>query len=157
MNILDAARRSVRHYPGGVDAVASRLGKSPSTLEKELRAAPGYKLGAIDAAEIAAMCREVGAEHYEAYPTAVADTVGAELHFLPRLGDEQSLTHLRAAEVMRECADVVSCAAMADADQVVTDNELREFEQQLGELVRAGQQLRRHMHARNAAAKARKP
>lgn len=157
MNILDSVRRSARHYPGGLEAVAGRLGKSTSTLEKELRAAPGYKLGAIDAAEIAAMCREVGAEYFEAYPTAVADMVGGELHFLPRPGDECSVTHARAAELMRECADVVSSAVMADADQVVTDVELREFENQLSELVRAGQQLRRHMKARNAAARARKP
>ena len=53
MDLLDSLRRAVRHYPGGTDAVAARLGKSPSTLEKELRGAPQYKMGAVDAAEIA--------------------------------------------------------------------------------------------------------
>ena len=28
MDVLDSVRRAVRHYPGGLDAVALRLGKA---------------------------------------------------------------------------------------------------------------------------------
>lgn len=152
MNLLDSLRRAVRRYPGGVDAVALRLGKSPSTLEKELRGAPQYKMGAEDAAEIAAMCMEVGSEHAADYPTRVAEAVGGTLMLLPTgAGFADGVTAQGVAALMRECADVVSAAAAADADGQVSRNELANIERQWAELVAAGQQLMQHMQARHQA------
>ena len=152
MNILDSARRSVRHYPGGLEAVALRLGKSASTLEKELRGAPGFKLGAEDAAEIAAMCCDVGSPLAADYPTAVAERVDASLIFLPaRTTDAKTVQEV--AQLMRECADVVSATTMAAADGVITLNELKAVRQQWSELVAVGQDLMRHLEAQHEAGK----
>lgn len=152
MNILDAVRRSVRHYPGGLEAVALRLGKSASTLEKELRGAPGFKLGAEDAAEIAAMCCDVGSEFASDFPAAVAERVRAHLLFLPeRVSDAKTVQEV--AQLMRECADVVSAATLAAADGVITRNELKGVRLQWSELVAVGQELMRHLEAQHEAGK----
>lgn len=152
MDILDSVRRAVRHYPGGVDAVAARLGKSPSTLEKELRAAPQYKLGAVDAAEIAAMCVEQGSDYGLEYPTRIAEAVGATLLVLPRGTDvPDGVTAQTVASLVREFADVVSSATLADADGEISRNELLAVERQWAELVAAGQGLMRHLGAKHQA------
>lgn len=152
MDILDSVRRAVRHYPGGVDAVAARLGKSPSTLEKELRAAPQYKLGAVDAAEIAAMCVEQGSDYGLEYPTRIAEAVGATLLVLPRGTDvPDGVTAQTLASLVREFADVVSSATLADADGEISRNELLAVERQWAELVAAGQGLMRHLGAKHQA------
>ncbi|KQM79834.1 hypothetical protein ASE76_01110 [Xylophilus sp. Leaf220] len=62
----------VRDYPGGVEAVALRLGKPWQTLDKELRAAPGYKLGIREACAIGQLCAEAGTPSAAAYATSVA-------------------------------------------------------------------------------------
>ena len=152
MDILDSVRRAVRHYPGGVDAVAARLGKSPSTLEKELRAAPQYKLGAVDAAEIAAMCVEQGSDYGLEYPTRIAEAVGATLLVLPRGTDvPDGITAQVLAALVREFADVVTSATLADADGEISRNELLAVERQWAELVAAGQGLMRHLGAKHQA------
>lgn len=151
MNLLDAVRRTARHYPGGLEAVALRLHKQLGTLERELRGAPGYKLGAVDAAEIAAMALEVGAEHALAYPNAVAQTVGALLVVLPGAGERGSATARDVATLMRECAEVVAAVADADADGRVTERELRELDRQWADVVAAGQVMMRNLQARHAA------
>lgn len=150
MNVLDSVRRAVRHYPGGVDAVAARLGKSPSTLEKELRAAPQYKLGAVDAAEIAAMCVEHGGGFGLEYPTRLAEAVGCTLLQLPeggRLADQ--VTAKAVADLMREFADVVTSATAADADGEISRNEMLTIERQWAELVGAGQALLRVLETKH--------
>lgn len=151
MNLLDAARRTARHYPGGLEAVALRLHKQLGTLERELRGAPGYKLGAVDAAEIAAMAVEVGAEHALEFPNAVAQAVGAMLVVLPRMDGGHTATTRDVATLMRECAEVVAAVADADADGRVTERELRELDQQWADVVAAGQVMMRNLQARHAA------
>ena len=153
MDILDSVRRSVRHYPGGLGAVALRLGKSPSTLEKELRAAPQYKLGAVDAAEIAAMCSEVGCDHAADYPTRVAEAVGGTLLLLPRVAGvaRDDITAQGVAALVREFSDVVSAAALADADGDISANEIKHVRAQWAELVAAGQQFMQHLEAKHEA------
>lgn len=156
MDILDSVRRSVRHYPGGLEAVALRLGKSPSTLEKELRAAPQYKLGAVDAAEIAAMCAQVGSEHAVGYPTRVAEAVGGTLLLLPGAAGaagaaRDDLTALGVAALVREFADVVSAAAAADADGEISLNEMKDVRAQWAELVATGQQFMQHLEGKHEA------
>lgn len=150
MDILDSIRRAVRHYPGGVDAVAPRLGKSPSTLEKELRAAPQYKLGAVDAAEIAVMCVEHGSGFGLEYPTRLAEAVGCTLLQLPDSGRAMDqVTAQAVADLMREFADVVTSATTADADGEISRNEMLAIERQWAELVGAGQALLRVLEAKH--------
>lgn len=156
MDILDSVRRAVRHYPGGVDAVAARLGKSGSTLEKELRAAYGFKLGALDAAEIAAMCVEQGGEGGLEYPTRLAEAVGATLLLLPRDTEKcDTVTAQSLARLMREFSEVVTAVAEAEADGQVSRNELLSVERLWATLVCDGQKLMRHMGERHESTMAR--
>lgn len=154
MDVLDSVRRAVRHYPGGLEAVAARLGKSPSTLEKELRAAPQYKLGAVDAAEIAAMCSELHTPHALDYPTRLAEQVGATLLPIPHGLEPDSITAAAVAELMRELADVVSSVAAAEADNEISANELKTICRQWAELVGSGQQLMLALEAKHEKSKA---
>lgn len=152
MDFLDSVRRAVRHYPGGMAAIAARLGKSPSTLEKELRGVYGYKLGAVDAADIAAMCVEQGSDFGVEYPSRVAEVVGGMLVLLPRgheHGDE--ITGQTVAELMRELADLVSTATQADADGQISSNEIAEIHAKWASLVADGQAFLRLMDAKHEA------
>ena len=150
MDLLDSLRRAVRHYPGGTDAVAARLGKSPSTLEKELRGAPQYKMGAVDAAEIAAMCVELGSAHGVEYPTRVAEAVGGMLVLLPAGQDgSDAVTGQALAQLMREFADLVTAATSADADGQISKNELADVRAKWAALVADGQGLMRHLDAKH--------
>ncbi len=151
MNLLDSLRLAARKYPGGLEAVALRLGKSESTLDKELRGAPQFKMGADDAAEIAAMCMEVGSPHAADYPTRVAEAVGGTLLLLPSgmhaMPDE--LTAAGLAKLVREFSDVVSAAAQADADGEISRNEMTDVQKQWAELVASGQLFMRHLEAKH--------
>lgn len=153
MNLLDSLRLAARNYPGGLEAVALRLGKSVSTLDKELRRAPQFKMGADDATEIAAMCMEVGSPHAADYPTRVAEAVGGTLLLLPtalqNLPDE--LTAESLAKLMREFSDVVSSAAKADADGEISSNEMADVQKQWAELIASGQTFMRHLEAKHEA------
>ncbi len=153
MDVLDSVRRAVRHYPGGVEAVAARLGKSPSTLEKELRAAPQYKLGAVDAAEIAAMCVQLGTAHGVDYPTRLAEAVGGTLLLLPADtgGGGDEMTAQAIAGLMREFADMVSVSVQADADDQITANEMANIRREWSELVASGQRFMQHLEAKHEA------
>lgn len=153
MHAIDAISRACRHYPGGIPAIATRLGKSTSTLEKELRCAPGFKLGAEDALAISAMCADLGTPHALDYANAVAEVVRAELNLIPHLADADADTVKDVSDVMRECADVVQAVVGADADRVVTANELREAESQASELIAAVQTTLSHLRAKHEAAK----
>ena len=151
MSLLDAARRAVRHYPGGLEAMAVRLQKQPGTLERELRGAPGYKLGALDALEITVLAQEQGGEHALAYANSVADALGAMLVLLPRDGNVRSASARDVALLMRECAEVVMAVANVEADGRITRRELEDLERQWADVVGAGQVLLRNMRARHDA------
>lgn len=154
MNILDTVRRQVRSYPGGIEAVALRLDKSASTFDKELRGAPGFKLGADDAAEVSVMCLELGTEHAMAYVTALAARTGFMLVPLPIGVDLAADDCMRAvAETSREAAELIGDVVTALADGKVSDNELAKVDRASGELVAAIQAMRRVMAERNRASK----
>lgn len=156
MNILDAMRRMVRSYPGGVDAIAPRLAKSSSTLEKELRGAPGFKLGAVDAAEISAMCYDLGTPDARAYGNAIAAELGCMLIPFPPVMDIASTECFRAlAETSREAAEFISSVCAALADGSVSDNELRRSEREGSELVATLQGTLAAMAALNRAGRPR--
>ncbi|MBB1601261.1 hypothetical protein A9977_14555 [Variovorax sp. UMC13] len=143
-----------RGYPGGTDAVALRLGKSASTFEKELRGAPGFKLGAEDAADVSAMCMDVQTENAMAYATAIAVRTGCMLVPLPIGIDVNADECMRAAaETSREAAELIAEVLGSLADGNVSDNELARVDRASGELVAAMQAMRRVMAERNKASK----
>jgi hypothetical protein len=154
MNLLDTVRRQVRNYPGGIDVVALRLGKSVSTLEKELRGAPGFKLGAEDAAEISAMCMEVRSEHAGAYATALAARMNCMLVPMPLEAEVRDSECYRAAcEVSRQAASHLSEVLAALADGRITDNELLVVDRARGQYFAADHMCRRMLGELNRAGK----
>lgn len=150
--MIDGVRRAARCYPGGIEAVALRLGKSHSTLEKELRGAPGYKLGFEDAHEIMVICRDIGSDHALDGFNAQADGLGAVVTMLPEGVCPSSCTGGMVANLMREFSDVIASVGESMSDGVITPNELRKIEAQWGEVVAAGQDLLRGLSAKVKAA-----
>jgi hypothetical protein len=131
MNVLDSLRLMVREYPGGIAAVALRLGKSPSTLEKELRGAPGYKFGVLDACAVSEMCREMQVPSASAYVTAAAASCGATVAVeSPSAAPSDRELVTQTGQLLREVADVVSAVIQAGGDGRVSLNELRLVERE---------------------------
>lgn len=163
MNCIDAVRRMVAGYPGGREAVALRLGKSPEVLKKELQhGTPHCKLGLLDAVHIAQMCHEVGSADADALAVAVAAESGGtftagvlNLHQNMGLSRLELVSHcLRSvAPLSSEGADLVSAVVEAAADGHVSDNELRRIEREALDALQAVQRILEAARAANAASK----
>jgi hypothetical protein len=154
MNLRDSVRQMVRNYPGGADAIAPRINKSPSTLEKELRNAAGFKLGVDDAAEITSMSMELGSEDARNFLTSWAarlDCFVIPLPGGPVLGDDECMEAL--AQASREMHELMTEVITSLADGKISDNELVRADRAAAELVSAVQTLRRLLATRNAAGK----
>ena len=154
MEFNDAVRRMVRNYPGGLKAVALRLGKSDSTLDKEIRGAAGFKLGLQDAQEIMVLCHDVGSEGAIELLSLQAHAVAQVLIPLPTL-ERSPMTLASLAKLMHECGELVTTVTKAKADGTVCDNELRECFAAWGEMVAAGHALMQDLKAQNADGMAR--
>lgn len=154
MELLDAVRRMGRGYPGGLQAVALRLGKSYSTLDKEIRGAPGFKLGLQDAQDIMEMCHDVRAPGAGEMLALQAQSVGYVLIPMPET-ERSAMTLESLGRLMRETAELVSAVTQADADGQVCDNELKDCIARWGHLVAAGHRLMEDLKAQNAQTMAR--
>lgn len=154
MNILDATRLQVRSYPGGLDAIAPRLNKAPSTLEKEMIGASGYKLGAQDAADISSFCAQLQTADALLYPTAVcalSHVILFPLPVLPSLPVSECM--LAVARASNEAHELITEACAALADNKVSDNELKKVDRAIAELVASAQTMRRAFAELNHAGK----
>lgn len=154
MNTLDNLKLMIRHYPGGMEVVALRLGKAATTLEKELRGAEGFKLGQLDAEAISAMCIEADSPHCRMYATTIAGQAGAMLDLPVREmgGNLQS----KVADAVKEASDVLMSATAALADGVVSDNDLKDINRQIAEAMEVLQSVGVAAKASNRASKARR-
>lgn len=153
MNITDTARKVVRETNGGVEAIALRLGKSASTLEKELRAAPGYKLGAEDLAAIADLAKEAGTPNWQSIPNAFCLLLGTMVELPVRDVMPQQELHVRLATMVKESSDVLSEATAAMADGRISDNERRRIETAVAEAIDALQRVHQGIRSVHAASK----
>ncbi len=137
MNRLDACLQLARRYPGGIEALASRLHRRPDTLRKELTGVEGYKLGVDEEETIVALCQAAGVRDALAPLTAAAANAGALLLPLPAVpaGEQPSLQRL--AEAAREFGEFAGALAQAEADGAISANERRRIEREGGELVAA--------------------
>jgi hypothetical protein len=156
MNIRDSTRHMVRAYPGGVDSIAPRIGKSPKTLEKELLGSPGFKLGAEDAHELQLLCHAAGMPQALVALTNQAAQLDCLLVPMPPSMDVNTSQSMEAlAKTSREAAELIAEGCTSLADGKVSDNELKRYDRALAELVVAGQALRSAMAAINEAGKPR--
>jgi hypothetical protein len=139
MNRRDEALRLAQRYPGGIDALAQRLGKRPDTLRKELTGVSGYKWGVDDEESIVLMSEAAGVPDSIAPITAAAANLGLLIIPLPQQinGDSDAFHCLAGAAA--EFSEFMKVIADAVADARVTANELRRVERELGRLVAQGQ------------------
>lgn len=152
MNRLDANHCLARAYPGGIDAVALRLGKPPDTVRKELTGVKGYKFGIDTEEHLMQICQAAGMHDALLPLTAAAVNMGALLIPLPR-DDASGTTYKCLAEAAHEFGGFMSSAADAIADGKVTANELRNVEREFSELVAKGQSCVAQMAALYEAGK----
>jgi hypothetical protein len=153
MNRRDAALHLVRRYPGGIDALAQRMGKRPDTLRKELTGAEGYKWGVDDEELAIDLCIAAGVRAPLDPLTAAVVNRGGLVIDLPQIGQGDAESFKRIADTAREFSEFVAATAQAEADGSVTANELRQVEKEAGELVASLQRCLAHMRQQHEAAK----
>ncbi|MDQ0040843.1 phage regulatory CII family protein [Variovorax boronicumulans] len=153
MNILDAARHLVRRFPGGIECLAIRLGKRPSTLRHEVAGSDAYKLGLQDAELITQLAIEQHVENPLQLLNVLATNCGAVLIPLPGLHDGGGATFEDLAATAKEFAEFVAATSSAVADGHVTGNELRDVDRELSELIGCAQRVRAGLAAIHAAEK----
>jgi hypothetical protein len=154
--ITDALDRLCKRYPGGIAAMAVRLGKRDKTLRAELKPPVGStaKLGLDEAVEIMRNCQQLGMPDALAPLDLLEAEFGRHAIALPELaqlkdGDLVRHTH----RLTGEFSDVLLAVAEAGRDNKITDHELRDAEAQFAELIAAGHQVLERMRAMNAKAK----
>lgn len=152
MSVLDSVRRLCRRYPGGVEAVAQRLGKSPATLRHELAGAPGYKLGVVDMEEVLLIAKGARVDAFMEPLDVLANSLDGDDSAVPEI----STAVLDAmGRTSKEFADL--CARTSEAlhgDGRISDNELRDIEREAAELMSALRTLRQAAAANNRACNA---
>lgn len=153
MNTLDALRLMVDYYPGGMPAMALRLGKTEEVLRKELSGAHTHKLGVVTACLISTYCMEVQSVHSNAFATAVAASSGGFVRLEVREMPSKQDVRADMAGLLKECSDVLNQATDALADERISDNELRAIERELADVFSRGQDLLKNAQARNLASK----
>lgn len=154
---LDVIDRNVRGFPGGVPAMAIRLGKHQGTLRSELKPPVGSvaKLGWLDALQVMDLCHQVGMR--DAY--APLDVVERErgrvfISTIPIVdGVAQEGLAARVARLAKEFSDFMSEVAMTSADGVVSDNELTRARVEGVQLVAEVQHMLATLEGMNDASK----
>lgn len=143
MNGRDALKLMARSYPGGIEAVALRLGKAAGTLEKELGNAKGFKFSEDDAESLASFCVEVNAPHAAAWLLSVAAIYGAKVTLPDTLGVPgedilQCLSH-----VVHETSDVTTAIVQGQKDGSLSPNDKRHIRKETLEAMEALQRVLR--------------
>lgn len=151
MNLIDAARNLARRFPGGIEAVALRLGKRDSSMRHELAGSDAYKLGLQDAELMTQMAVEQRVDNPLQILNTLAANCGAVVVPLPELHNGAGGTFEDLAATAKEFAEFVAITASAAADGVVTGNELREVDRELSELIGCAQRVRAGMAALHAS------
>ena len=156
MNILDAVRQLAKGYPGKLEAMALRLGKSDSTLRKEISSISGYKLGFEDVEEMTHFAIEANQPNALIVVTTFAATFGQMLVPLP---DADLLAGnncmLRLADTAKEYSELCRETAGDLADGKVSDNEMLRINRQTAALIASLYSMTKSLAALNEAGKPR--
>jgi hypothetical protein len=153
MNCNDSLRLMVASYPGGREAMAVRLGITDELLRKELSGAPSHKLGVGRAELISEICIEAQSENCYAYVNALNARSGKLLE-LPVI-DMVDKQDIRAgmARMLKECSDAVLVLTKALDDDTISDNEMRQIQHEVLELLASAQSVLNAARSNNAASK----
>lgn len=152
MNRRDAGLHLAMRYPGGIEAVAPRMGKRPDTLRKELTGVHGYKWGIDDEELLIAICLAAGVKDALAPITAAAVNAGAMVIPLPSM-EAAGSSFQAVASTAREFGEFMGTMADAAADGRITGNEVKRIDREASELVAAVQRCVSDMHALHEAGK----
>ncbi len=133
--VLDAAFHAAHDYPGGVAALAARMGKHQGTICHELTGTGTAKLGLVDALKLSHLTGS------RSILNAFASELGCVVLPLPahHAGID---TFRQIADTAREFGEFITSVADAAGDGEVSANELARVDRELGELVAAAQEIR---------------
>ena len=144
MSPIDAAHRLGLEYPGGITALAVRLGMTPAVLSQKLNPnCHSHHLNVMEALRIQVACNKPD----------ITRSMANELGFC-LMPLSTSLTTCEgapknlAAEVAHTCkefGDFMGSVQESIADGKVTPNERKSMEKELHEMINASQQLLRQM------------
>lgn len=148
MNVLDAAFNTVNAYPGGAASLAPRmLNKSASTLAHELRAQGTAKLGLVDAVTIMDLADN------NLILAAIAAHRNCAIFPLPDGFDPEGNTGQQLATMLERLTAVITSITVAEADGMITANELADAERKWGNLTVCGLEMLKSMRRRHEAGK----
>lgn len=158
MDLIDAIRRVAKAYPGGIDALAPRLGssekgKSPATLRHELSRSHGYKFGADDLEEVTLLALSANVPNALEAVHALNGNVGMVAYPLPQVQTESGdLTMQQLAKVATEFADLVREVSVRSADGDISANDIKVVDKEFGELLTALHAMRAGLMRQHDAA-----
>lgn len=136
MHITDALYRAAHNYPhGGIEALATRMGISPSSLAHKV--SPTYPTAHCSPGEMAQIMELTG-DHSALQ--ALADRLGYLLVPLPQ-GEAGAGFAQELATTVHEFGQFIAEASQDLADGRVTDTELRRIEREGAQALAAIQQL----------------
>ena len=152
-HLCDHAYQLARAYPGGITALAGRIGKNPTTLTHELSGQGSAKLGLEDAASLTAMSGDLRIlEAWAAEHALVLLPMPEQPDTPPQAQDSA----FRLAHLAKEFGAMVQEVAGGLEDARITDNELKSITNQSVELIASIHAVLASMRAVNAAGKVRK-
>lgn len=138
MSVMDAAYRLAHGYPGGIPALAARMGKSANTLQHECNPnTTGHKLGLADAALMTALSGDPSIAQALA---RAARGVFVQLPTDGSVSDEALLEQF--ATLVQDFGQVGASMNEALADGRVTPREFERFASTVDAMCAAAVQLR---------------
>lgn len=139
MNRRDAALHLARRYPGGLEALAPRMGKRGDTLRKELTGVEGYKWGVDDEELLIALCQAARVDDALAPITAAALTAGALLLPLPPDEQEDETPAQILASATRSFGGFMEAIGTTLSAGAISANQVKAIERQAAAVVLTAQ------------------
>lgn len=153
MTPQDALRQMAKAYPGGYESLAPRVGKTAEVLRKELSGDVKFKLGLATATLISELCIEANAPHCHDFVNAIAADGGGFVRLPVIESSDSACVHRSISSVTQELSHVVTATMDADADDVISDNDLARIHKEAAEVLAAVQKLIQVVEAKNKAGK----
>jgi hypothetical protein len=138
-----------------MEVAATRIGKNPETLRKELSGKdPKFKLGDSTAQLISELCIDEQSPNCYAYVNAVATPAGTMVRLDDSAAAKPGQTLMGSTvDLVTGASQVLSDVTAARADGTISDNERKQIERDAMEVIRAMQALLSQVRRENAAGK----
>ena len=151
VNQHDALYKIARAYPGGIEALAHRMGKSVAVMYNKLR--PGistHHTSFEEVSEIIELCAEAGVKEAMLPAEAFIWRLGHVMLPVPRIEGipDEDMTQ-QVCKTVKEFGEVASCIYESLAsNNDITPQELDKFEKEFIEATAAMFELRARVHER---------